>query len=107
MSKYIIPHLPLSYDLETKAILKQVNKSNQKLAELKGVARTIPTPARAEPIPNKSIPGEAASAATPNAATARATAPSPTASTCDRVLRPSAHPGNAPANIEMPTEARD
>ncbi len=42
MSKYIIPHLPLSYDLETKAILKQVNKSNQKLAELKGVARTIP-----------------------------------------------------------------
>ncbi len=42
MSKYIIPHLPLSYDLETKTILKQVNKSNQKLAELKGVARTIP-----------------------------------------------------------------
>ncbi len=42
MEKYIIPNLPLPYDLETKAILKQVNKSNQKLAELKGVARTIP-----------------------------------------------------------------
>ncbi len=42
MKNYIIPHLPLPYDLETKAVLKQVNKSNQKLAELKGVARTIP-----------------------------------------------------------------
>lgn len=41
-NKYIIPTLPLAYDMETKAILKQVNKSNQKLAELKGVARTIP-----------------------------------------------------------------
>lgn len=42
MEKYNIPHLPLPYDLETKAVLKQVNKSNQRLAELKGVARTIP-----------------------------------------------------------------
>ncbi|MBP5503004.1 MAG: Fic family protein [Bacteroidales bacterium] len=42
MSNYIIPELPLPYDLETKDILKQVNISNRKLAELKGVARTIP-----------------------------------------------------------------
>lgn len=39
---YIIPMLPLSYDLETKAVLKQLNLANKKLAELKGVARTIP-----------------------------------------------------------------
>lgn len=39
---YTIPELPLRYDLETKAVLKQVNKANRKLAELKGVARTIP-----------------------------------------------------------------
>lgn len=37
MSKqYKIPHLPLPYDLETKAVLKQLNKANRKLAELKG-----------------------------------------------------------------------
>lgn len=42
MSNYIIPKLPLEYDLETKKILKQVNKANRKLAELKGVAQTIP-----------------------------------------------------------------
>mgnify|MGYP002711262591 CR=1 FL=1 len=43
MSKqYKIPHLPLPYDLETKAVLKQLNKANRKLAELKGVAQTIP-----------------------------------------------------------------
>ena len=40
--KYIIPELPLPYDLETKEILKQVNRANKKLAELKGVAQTIP-----------------------------------------------------------------
>lgn len=34
--------LPLPYDLETKAVLKQVNLANKKLAELKGVAQTIP-----------------------------------------------------------------
>jgi len=41
-TKYHIPQLPLPYDLETKAILKQVNCANRKLAELKGVAQTIP-----------------------------------------------------------------
>ena len=41
-NKYKIPQLPLSYDLETIAVLKQLNKANKKLAELKGVARTIP-----------------------------------------------------------------
>jgi len=39
---YKIPSLPLPYDLETVAVLKQLNKANKKLAELKGVARTIP-----------------------------------------------------------------
>ncbi len=39
---YNIPILPLPYDLETKAVLKQLNTANRKLAELKGVARTIP-----------------------------------------------------------------
>lgn len=42
MSAYNIPSLPLSFDLETKAILKQLSKSHRKLAELKGVALTIP-----------------------------------------------------------------
>lgn len=42
MSEYIIPTLPLQYDLETKEILRQVNRANRKLAELKGVAQTIP-----------------------------------------------------------------
>ena len=39
---YIIPNLPPPYDLETKAILKQLNKANKMLAELKGLATTIP-----------------------------------------------------------------
>ena len=39
---YFIPELPLPYDLETKEVLKQLNKANRKLAELKGVAQTIP-----------------------------------------------------------------
>lgn len=39
---YIIPNLPLPYDLETKAVLKQLNKANKMLAELKGLATTIP-----------------------------------------------------------------
>jgi len=39
---YQIPTLPLPYDLETKEILRQVNRANRKLAELKGVAQTIP-----------------------------------------------------------------
>lgn len=39
---YALPTLPLSYDLETKAVLKQLSQTHRKLAELKGVARTIP-----------------------------------------------------------------
>ena len=39
---YHIPFLPLPYDLETKAVLKQLVLSNKKLAELKGLAQTIP-----------------------------------------------------------------
>jgi Fic family protein len=39
---YKIPTLPLSLDLETKPILKQVAKAHQALAELKGVVTSIP-----------------------------------------------------------------
>ncbi|MDY3090533.1 MAG: Fic/DOC family N-terminal domain-containing protein [Porphyromonas sp.] len=39
---YNIPLLPLSYDFETKEVLKQVNSANRRLAELKGIALTIP-----------------------------------------------------------------
>lgn len=39
---YQIPPLPLSYDFETKAVLKQVSETNRRLAELKGIAQTIP-----------------------------------------------------------------
>ncbi len=42
MPQYKIPHLPLAYDIETKTILKQLNQANRRLAELKGVAMTIP-----------------------------------------------------------------
>ena len=42
MMPYNIPNLPLSYDLETKAVLKQLNNATRALAELKGVALTIP-----------------------------------------------------------------
>lgn len=42
MTSYEIPLLPLPYDLETTAVLRQANKANRKLAELKGVAQTIP-----------------------------------------------------------------
>lgn len=41
-AKYKIPRLPLPYDVETKAVLKQVNAANRRLAELKGIALTIP-----------------------------------------------------------------
>lgn len=37
-----IPKLPLSQDVETKAVLKQAAKAHRRLAELKGVALTIP-----------------------------------------------------------------
>jgi len=39
---YQIPNLPLRYDLETKEVLKQLSMASRKLAELKGVAITIP-----------------------------------------------------------------
>ena len=39
---YQIPTLPLPCDLETKSILLQLNRANRSLAELKGVALTIP-----------------------------------------------------------------
>ena len=41
-NNYNIPSLPLPYDLETVKILKQLSKANRKLAELKGIALTIP-----------------------------------------------------------------
>ena len=42
MDKYNIPQLPLPFDLETREVMRQLNKANRKLAELKGVAQTIP-----------------------------------------------------------------
>lgn len=45
MSGYIIPTLPLPHNLETVEVLKQLNRSNRKLAELRGVALTIPNEA--------------------------------------------------------------
>jgi filamentation induced by cAMP protein fic len=42
---YSIPTLPLAFDVESKEILRQVNKANRALAELKGVAATIPNEA--------------------------------------------------------------
>ena len=35
---YNIPTLPLGFDFESKAVLKQLSKSSRSLAELKGVA---------------------------------------------------------------------
>ncbi len=42
MSEYCIPDLPLSFDLESKEVLLQLNKANRQLAELKGTALSIP-----------------------------------------------------------------
>ena len=42
IKQYDIPDLPIPYDLETKDILKQLTKSHRRLAELKGIAQTIP-----------------------------------------------------------------
>ena len=42
MKQYTIPQLPLPYDFETVKVLRQLSKANRKLAELKGIARTIP-----------------------------------------------------------------
>jgi Fic family protein len=39
---YQIPKLPLTGEIETRTVLKQLNASNRVLAELKGVALTIP-----------------------------------------------------------------
>ena len=39
---YCLPSLPLVLDFETKDILKQLNKTNKQLAELKGIVQTIP-----------------------------------------------------------------
>lgn len=39
---YNIPSLPLNFDIESKEILRQVNRANRALAELKGIAATIP-----------------------------------------------------------------
>ena len=39
---YQIPNLPLQIDLETKQILRYAISANRKLAELKGIAKTIP-----------------------------------------------------------------
>lgn len=41
-TQYNIPSLPLPYDLETKEVLKQLTRSHRMLAELKGIAQTIP-----------------------------------------------------------------
>lgn len=41
-TQYTIPSLPLEMDLETKPILKQLSLASRALAELKGVAKTIP-----------------------------------------------------------------
>ena len=41
-NRYDIPVLPLPYALETKEVLKELANANRKLAELKGVAQTIP-----------------------------------------------------------------
>lgn len=42
---YKIPSLPLDIDLETKNVMRQLNQSNKKLAELKGIVKTIPNEA--------------------------------------------------------------
>nr|DAV54932.1 MAG TPA: Fic family protein [Caudoviricetes sp.] len=39
---YHIPTLPLLYDVESKAVLKQLSSAHRRLAELKGIAETIP-----------------------------------------------------------------
>ncbi len=41
-NRYKIPTLPLKQDVETKTVLKRLAPAHRRLAELKGVARTIP-----------------------------------------------------------------
>ena len=43
MFDYELPMLPPNVELETKAVLKQLARSNRALAELKGYADTIPS----------------------------------------------------------------
>ncbi|MBP1644599.1 MAG: hypothetical protein H6Q16_174 [Bacteroidetes bacterium] len=40
--KYEIPKLPFNFDVETKAVLKQTIEANRRLAELKGVVKSMP-----------------------------------------------------------------
>lgn len=42
MKPYIIPQLPLDFDVETKVVLKQTIEANRRLAELKGVVKSMP-----------------------------------------------------------------
>lgn len=37
-----VPHLPLTLDIESRSILKKLARAHQALAELKGVASSIP-----------------------------------------------------------------
>jgi Fic family protein len=39
---YKIPNLPLGFDVETKSVLKQTIEANRRLAELKGVVKSMP-----------------------------------------------------------------
>ena len=41
-NNYQIPTLPMEQEVESKAVLKQAAKAHRRLAELKGVALTIP-----------------------------------------------------------------
>ena len=42
--RYIIPSLPLSCDVETKAVMKQTTLASRKLGELNGIVEKIPNP---------------------------------------------------------------
>lgn len=42
--KYIIPTLPLSCDVETKAVMRQTTLASRKLGELNGIVEKIPNP---------------------------------------------------------------
>lgn len=41
-ANYILPELPMAFDIETKAVLKSLPSAHAALAELKGIASTIP-----------------------------------------------------------------
>lgn len=42
MNNYIIPTLPLAFEVETKAVLKQTAVAHRRLAELKGAIKAVP-----------------------------------------------------------------